>query len=156
MLSMITGPAQAHKTTTLLDWCHEGSDTRYFSPRMDEPHKIPPTMSYLIPYSLAWHTPPDTVLIDDIHLYSPTIVEAIQYLHLMGVSVIVAGHWYDANGDPFPTMERLAAYSDNHHKITSSCYFCHSPTTHTMTMHADEGIDAPVCLRCQEHQLVVH
>lgn len=115
MLAVVTGTTPSFSRNTLYSINQTPRDIRYFSPQQDNDYTIPPGMSYMIPYSLAWQDPPDVIVIDHIHLYASTILDALGYLKDMGVAVIAAGERYNDEGIPFPTMEAVIASCDTHH-----------------------------------------
>ena len=76
----------------------------------------------------------DEVLIDEVQLFDPNIVEVIQTLLDLDIPVTYAGLSTDFRGEPFGSMPTLLALSDSIQKPTAICEVCGDEATRTQRL----------------------
>lgn len=73
----------------------------------------------------------DVVAIDEIQFFDPAVIDVVDILASMGLSVMVAGLDTDFRGEPFGVMPHLMTTAEFVTKLTAICTKCGVPATRT-------------------------
>jgi thymidine kinase len=150
-LEVIAGPMFADKTGSLIIRYQMNGDSlqAVFKPnldiRYDKPNALISHNQTSIPACpLPWDKPErilelvqdgtEFVLVDEVQLFTPPIVDVCERLVSKGIYVLVAGLNQDSQGKPFGPMAELMARADELTLLASTCTQCGSLATKTQRL----------------------
>lgn len=182
-LEVITGPMFSGKSTELIRAvkreAYAKKRTGVFKPSTDNRYSedkvvthdgldfptftIPPTKEGIEKiYEIVKQDNLDVIGIDEIHFFSPEIVNLCEKLADEKVKVVVTGLNLDFRGEPFEVVSKLLPRADNIRHLTAVCSICGNTASRSQRLIDGKPAkyDAPTIMvggkelyepRCREH-----